>query len=310
MKRKILAAVDGSIFSFNALNYLSRLFTDVEDITVHLLCVVPSGHSAIGMEWLDERDKLTMVSKQVRQKLSAAKRFMEEAVLQLGRRGVAPDQVSTSVKLSQIGVAADILTEAKRGLYDALLIGRRGISRLEELFMGSSLSGAMAEKCYNLPLWIVDGKINSRKFLLPVDSSFNSLKAADHLGFILENNPHADVSLLHLSAMIGGNTPPDIADLHSMWGKEWCDLNIRQPDAIFHAPEQILLDKGINPKQIHCLKQAMCIQPHTHILHHCIKNDFGTIIIGRRTKDKSSIFKGVSDNLLNVAKHMAIWVIG
>ena len=185
MERKILAAVDGSLFSFNALRYLSHLFTDLKGINVHLLCVVPAGPVTIGTEWLKEEERMSMVSKPVRIKLSAARRFMEEAVLQLGRRGIAPNQVSTSVKLSRRGVAADILSEAQKGLYDALLIGRRGVGKIEELFMGSSLSSAMAERCYGLPLWIVTGKVNSRKFLLPVDKSFNSLKAADHLGFIV-----------------------------------------------------------------------------------------------------------------------------
>lgn len=310
MERKILAAVDGSTFSFNALHYLSRLFTDLEDVSVHLLCVVPGGQAAVGMEWLDERDKMTMVSKQVRAKLSAAKRFMEEAVLQLGRRGIAPDQVSTSIKLSQRGVAADILTEAQKGLYDAMLIGRRGIGRIEELFMGSSISTEMVEKCFHMPIWIVDGRVHSRKFLLPVDSSFNSLKAADHLGFILENNPYVEISLLHLSCIVGGNTAADMTALHKMWGKEWCERHLSQSDAIFHGPEQILLDRGIDSQRIHRLGGAVGLRPHAHIVRHSSKNDCGTIVIGRREKRENGILGGVSDSVLSMAKHMAIWVIG
>ena len=186
MERKILAAVDGSIYSFNALCYLSRLFTDLEDITVDLLYIVPAGPVPVGQEGLDELDRLTGAGPEVRRRLAAAKRFMQEAVLQLGRRGIAPDQVNTSVKLSQRGVAADIIHEACHGLYDALLIGRRGVSKIEEMIVGS-VSATVAERCYQMPIWVVDGKVNSRKFMLPVDSSFNSLKAADHLGFILKD---------------------------------------------------------------------------------------------------------------------------
>jgi len=311
IQHKILAAVDGSIHSFNALRYLSYLFTDLADINVHLLCVVPGGSPRIGMEWVDERDQMTMASTQVRAKLSAAKRFMEEAVLQLGRRGIAPSQVTTDVKLSRSSVAVDILTEAQKGLYDALLIGRRGIGKIEELFMGSSLSTSMAERCYNIPLWIVDGKVNSRRFLLPVDSSFNSLKAADHLGFILANNPYAEVSLLHLSSLIGGNTVADQANLSEMWGHDWCELHLNHPDAIFHAPEQILIDRGMDPKRIYRLDRAVCFQPHTHIISQGSKHDCGTIVIGRRPKgEKKGIFKGVSDSVLDMATHMAIWVVG
>ncbi|VAW38680.1 hypothetical protein MNBD_DELTA03-24 [hydrothermal vent metagenome] len=311
IQHKVLAAVDGSIHSFNALRYLSYLFTDLENINVHLLCVVPAGSARLGMEWVDERDQMTMVSTQVRAKLSAARRFMEEAVLQLGRRGIAPAQVTTSVKLSRSSVAADILTEANKGLYDALLIGRRGIGRIEELFMGSSLSGSMAERCYKIPLWIVDGKVNSRRFLLPVDSSFNSLKAADHLGFMLAHNPYAEVSLLHLSSMVGGNTAADLESLSKMWGHDWCERHLNHPDAIYHAPEQMLIDRGLNPERIYRLDRAVCLQPHTHIIRQSSKSNCGTIVIGRRPKgEKKGIFKGVSDSVLDMAKHMAIWVIG
>ncbi len=311
IQHKILAAVDGSIHSFNALRYLSYLFTDLEDINVHLLCVVSAGSARLGMEWVDERDQMTMVSTQVRAKLSAAKRFMEEAVLQLGRRGIAPAQVSTSVKLSRSSVAADILTEAQKGLYDALLIGRRGIGKIEEMFMGGSLSTSMVERCYHIPLWIVDGKVNSRRFLLPVDSSFNSLKAADHLGFILANNPYAEVSLLHLSSLVGGNTAAVRENLDEMWGHDWCELHLNHPDAIFHAPEQILIDRGMDPQRIYRLDRAACLQPHTHIIRQSSKHNCGTIVIGRRPKgEKKGIFKGVSDSVLDMARHMAIWVVG
>ncbi len=115
---------------------------------------------------------------------SSAKRFMQEAVLQLGRRGIAAGQVSTQIMLSRAGVAAEIIFEAQNGLFDALLIGRRGMTRIKELVMGS-VSASVAQGCHDLPVWIVDGKVNSRKFLLSVDKSLNSLKAADHLGFIL-----------------------------------------------------------------------------------------------------------------------------
>jgi nucleotide-binding universal stress UspA family protein len=310
MKRKILMAMDGSSSSFNALHYLSSLFAGQEHINVHLLCVIPSGTPTLGAEWLDERDKMTMVGKGTKIKLAAAKKFMKEALLKLERQGISPNQISSDVKLSVTGVTSDILLEAQKGLYDALLIGRRGIGKIEELFMGSSLSTAMVEKCENIPIWIVDGKVNSKKFLLPVDTSFNSLKAADHLGFILENNHNAEVSLLHLSCVIGGDTEADIASLRKMWGEEWCDQHLNHPDAIFHAPEQILLDRGIDQKRINRLNPAACLQPHANIIRHSSKNDCGTIVIGRRSKGKQGILKGVSNSILDMANRTAVWVIG
>ncbi len=311
MERKILAAVDGSVFSYNALRYLGQLFTDLDDISVHLLYIVPSPPPPIGGEWLEEQDRLLSLSTEGRARYARAKRFMEEAVLQLGRRGIAPRQVNCRVQLSQAGVAADIIHEAKRGLYDALLIGRRGIGTLEEMIAGS-VSSTAARQCYEIPIWIIDGKVNSRKFLLPVDTSFNALKAADHLGFILQGNPYAEICLLHLSSVLmGGNTEPDWPELHEQWGEEWCHEHLRRGDSVFHGPEQILHERGISAARICRRQRGHVISPHKPIVRQSAIDDYGTIVIGRRAKTKKKgLFAGVSDKVLQIANHVAIWIVG
>lgn len=311
MERKILAAVDGSVFSFNALRYLSQLFTDLDDILVHLLYVVPSPPPPVGADWLDERDRLLSLSPTTRARYVGAKRFMEEAVLQLGRRGIAPEQVSCRVQLSRTGVAADIIYEAKQGLYDALLIGRRGVGIIEEM-IGGSVSATAARQVHDLPIWIVDGKVNARKFLLPVDTSFNSLKAADHLGFILQGNPYAEICLLHLpSVLIGGNTKPDWPELHALWGEEWCNEHLHQEESVIHGPRRILLDRGVAPERITWQHEGRSLSPHKPIVKKSMVDDFGTIVIGRRAKVKSQgVFSGVSDKVLSIASQVAVWIVG
>lgn len=310
MERKILAAVDGSVFSFNALRYLGQLFTDLDGIAVHLLYVVPSPPPAIGAEWMDERDRLLTLTPETRARYAGAKRFMEEAVLQLGRRGISPGQVNCRVQLSRAGVAADIIQEAKKGLYDALLIGRRGVGIIEEM-IGGSLSATAARQCSDLPLWIVDGKVDARKFLLPVDSSFNSLKAADHLGFILHGNPYAEICLFNLSALMGGNTEPDWAELRTQWGEGWCSEHLRRADSVFHGPEQILLERGVDQDRISRRHEGGCLAPHKPILRKSVVDEYGTIVIGRRSKSsKKGLFRGVSDKVLSMASQVAIWIVG
>lgn len=310
MERKILAAVDGSLFSFNALRYLGQLFTDLNEISVDLLYILPSPPLAIGSEWLSEDDRLLSLSPEMRGRYASANRFMEEAVLQLGRRGIAPQQVSCHIQLARAGVAADIIHAAKKGSYDALLLGRRGIGALEEM-IGGSLSSSATKHCYEFPIWIVSGKVNARKFLLPVDSSFNSLKAADHLGFILQGNPYAEIFLLHLSTLLSGNTKPDWPELHTLWGKEWCDKHLCREDSVFHAPQQMLLDRGISPDRISHRHGGHCLTPHKPIFQQAVIEDCGTIVIGRRSSSNAKgLFDGVASRVLDIAKHVAIWLVG
>ena len=310
MERKILVAVDGSTYSYNCLRYLGHLFTDLADIHIHLLYVVPMGALPLGMEWLCDQDRIMSLSPTERRCYYSAKRFMQEATLQLARRGIVAEQVSTQIKLARAGVAADIISEARSGLYDALLVGRRGLSKIEELIMGS-VSVALAQGCYSMPVWIVDGKVNSRKFLLTVDRSFNSLKAADHLGFILQENPYAQISLVHLSALVGGDTDPDFAALEEFWGKSWCDQHLHHDDAIFHAPEQMLRDRGVSTAQILREPEGISLTPHSSIVKASKSGHYGTVVIGRRAKgQKQGFFKGVSDKVLELADQVAIWVVG
>jgi len=310
MERKILAAVDGSVFSFNALSYLGQLFADLDDIAIHLLYIVPGPPPPIGEEWLDETERLIGLPPTAMARWNQAKRFMAEAVLQLGRRGIAAGQIFCHIQLSRVGVAADIIHEAVQRAYDALLIGRRGVGAIEEM-IGGSVSNTAAHHSHELPIWIVDGKVNAHRFLLPVDTSFNSLKAADHLGFILQGNPYAEICLLHLSTLFGGNTEPDWPELHALWGETWCAEHLHKPDSVFHGPKQMLLERGVSESRICPHHDSHCFSPHKPILQRSALEQCGTIVIGRRSKAKTTgIFAGVSEKVLDLASGVAIWIVG
>jgi nucleotide-binding universal stress UspA family protein len=311
MERKILLAVDGSQHSYNILRYVGQLFNQQQDFKFHLLYIVPAGSlPETGQEWLDERDPLATMNKEGRNQFHAAKRYMGEAILQLARRGIDPEQVTTAVQLSKAAIADDILFEARKGLYDGLAIGRRGLGKLEKVFMGSA-SSAILEKCHDIPIWIIDGVVNSSKILMPVDGTIYSLRAADHLAFIMHDNPRAEITLFHSSAILAGRGDGDFQNFKTEWGEEWCEIHLSRPDSLFHAPEQILRESGFPANRIHRLHTRRGIYPSRQILRQAIVDEFGTIIMGRRGKEASKgIFKGVSDQVIDMAEGMAIWVVG
>ncbi|MFA6899320.1 MAG: universal stress protein, partial [Desulfurivibrionaceae bacterium] len=224
--------------------------------------------------------------------------------------GIAEEQVHTSVRLSQRNVAHDIIHEARQGKYDALLIGRRGIGKLEEMIMGS-VSATILEKCHDIPLWIIDGQVNSCKFLVPVDGTCHSLKAIDHLGFILADNPCAEVTLFYSKALLGSHPTIEPKDFYAIWGEAWCETHLRRPDSLFHAPKQLLIDAGFPAERIFWQETFMGIDPSRQILRQAMIDDFGTIVMGRRGEEVSKgIFRGVSDRVLLMAEEVAIWIIG
>lgn len=310
MERKILVATDTSVYSTNEINYLARLFTDLEDIHLDLFCVVHTSAMAAGSGWVDELDLMAAISPETRKRLNQANHYMKEAVSQLGRRGVAPERISTDVKLTGGSIHGEIIHKARKGLYDALVIGRRGIGKLEEFIMGS-VSTSLLEKCHDVPRWIIDGHVDSRKFLVPVDGSPYALKAVDHLAFILKGNPYAEVTLFNSEAMFANQGATTTKQCHTIWGKDWCDLHMNREDSLFHAPEQILIEQGFPLERIYRLTTNKGLYPSRQIVRQALIDDFGTIVMGRRGEDSiKGMFKGVSSQVIAMAVDVAIWVVG
>jgi len=311
MLKKILIAVDGSPYSTHSLRYLGQLFQHLPNIHFHLLSIVPASNTgSAAQDWLSEAELLNTVSQATRTLLTTQKKYMLQATDTLKRLGIAEEQIHTSVRLSLRSVALDIIQEARQGKYDALLIGRRGIGKLEEMIMGS-VSASILEKCHDVPLWIIDGQVNSCKFLVPVDGTSHSLKAIDHLAFILADNPCAEVTLFYSKALLGSHPKIEPKDFYAIWGEEWCEAHLRRPDSLFHAPKQLLIDSGFPAERIFWLETFMGIDPSRQILRQALIDDFGTIVMGRRGETVSKgIFRGVSDRVLLMAEGVAIWIIG
>ncbi len=310
MNRKILIAVDGSPHSFSILRYLGKLFAGAKEIQFHLLCIVPCGEHALGEDWLKEDDIINSLPHEAHKRWHQAKRYMGEALLQLARHGIDPDQVSTETRIKRTSISADLLTEARNGVYDAVLIGRRGLSKVESLFMGS-VSEKILTQCHDLPIWLIDGQVHSDKFLVPIDGTVHSLRAVDHLAFILQNSPHSEITLFHSSAFLASKGASAKDDFQEIWGKEWCDLHLSDENSVFHAPEQLLLGSGIPAQNIHRLHTRRGLHPSRQILRQAMVDEYGTIVMGRRGKEtKKGLIGSISEPVLLMAEGLAVWLVG
>ena len=310
MEKKLLIAVDGSVYSSNTLHYLEQLFAHLDDIRFHLLCVVTCNPSQTSREWLDELDLISTLSHEEQRRFAAAKRFLHDSVARLKRNGIAPEQVSTEVKISMTNPAVEVLKTAREGIFDALVLGRRGVSKLEELILGS-VSSTMFETCHDVPIWIVDGQVNSRKFLIPVDGSRFTLNAVDHLCFILQNNPYAEITLFHSAAMFAQTQDLGPGYCNRFLPREWCSDHSGDPDLYFLAPRQMLIHSGFPPERIHRLETRKGLYPSRQIVRQALIDDFGTIVMGRRDKDiVKGVFGSVTEKVVAMSVDTAVWIVG
>ena len=64
-------------------------------------------------------------------------KFFAEAEDILGKAGVKSEQIKSKFGVKKLEIADAILEEAELGKYETLILGRRGLSRVREFFMGS-----------------------------------------------------------------------------------------------------------------------------------------------------------------------------
>ncbi|OQX13139.1 MAG: hypothetical protein BWK76_16625 [Desulfobulbaceae bacterium A2] len=306
MGKKILAAVDGSAYSSLSLEYLSRLYGDDPDCAVELLTVVSGGS---GQAWMLEVDPYRSHPPEVERRLQSAKSYQDEAKGRLLLHGFTEQRINCQALATSTGVASTILRHAEIGLFDALLIGRRGVGRFGEMLFGS-VSAYLLEKCFGTPLWILEGEVRPSRFLLAVHGSTRSLFAADHLGYMLQGHTEAEILLYHSSALFQTRQELDLNTLHARWGDAWCQTHLDPGDNLFHAHEQILRDAGIAPERIQRLPEQHNLDAGHDLLRQAKKHDCGTLIIGRRGPDSTSRFlSSVSQRALQQFENLAAWII-
>ncbi len=308
MDKKILVAVDGSTYSSNSLDYLTRLFKDDPDFNVHLLGVVSAGSS--DQNWMLDVDPLRTDSPAVELHKARANRYLNKAKSRLLDNGFTEEQISLSAESSSAAIATTIHHFANQGMYDGLLVGRRGVGKVGEMFLGS-VSANLLNRCHEVPVWIIDGEVTSTRFLLAAHCCTQSLMAADHLAFMMGGNQKTEVCIYHSSSVFGSAPPHKPEQFHKQWGSKWCDKFLDLDNHLYQAHAQILIENGVPEQQI------SHIPPHRHLdashdlLRQAQKHGCGTVVIGRRGRDsEKGLLGGVSDRTTQQAQNMTVWIVG
>ena len=308
MEKKILIAVDGSSYSTQALEYIALLFADDPNVHFHLMSCV-SGHENILPSTTDRRDSL-LPSSGSQGKRQTAERYLENATTKLIHLQITPERIHSSVEPSGYDIAATIQRQAENLLMDSILIGRRGLNTLSEMLLGS-VSATLLKTCHAIPLWIIDGEVRNRNFLVPVDGSLPSLLAIDHLTHIMEGRQDITLYLFHCLHFLGNTVETTPESFYHLFAKEWCDTHLCDDKSLFHGPTQLLLEAGIPKEHIIILPEKSDLEAARSIIRQAEKHQCGTIVIGRRGDGTTKgILGGVSDRTVKNAQDIALWVVG
>jgi nucleotide-binding universal stress UspA family protein len=311
MEKKLLLAIDGSKNSLMTLDYVNRLFQFCPEVKLVLFHVLPS----VPPIYKEEGPLDPMVQSHLQQwkkrHQEAIERILRKSKEKLVKLGWPESQIQIRTQEKRIGPARDILFEADKGMVDAIVMGRRGLSKLAELFLGS-ISNKVIQGTKEAPVWVVGGKVTTPRILVAIDGSENSNRAADHLSFILGSCKDEEMKILLLNVWPGFITfsgpgiIPDLSDFPTSRQKYEEKAN-----SFLDECEGMLLKAGFSPNMIKKKIYLKGADIGKAILSEAQKGDYGTIVMGRRgiSKAKEFFMGSVSSKILQQAGDKVIWIV-
>lgn len=309
IRRKILIAVDGSDQALEAVRYIGMIVPP--DLTDIVLLSVGTGFPEV--YWDMNRNPLYQSKKVKVEKWLADNQlilgeFKEKAFKILSDAGIPKEAVTVKTQTKKTNILKDIVQESYQD-YQALVVGRSGISRLKDIVVGS-MAFKLIENVRHIPVIVVGGKPTSRKILVALDESIEAMRAITCVGE-LTCMPGLEVSLFHvfntrnLSPISNNETTGSL-------GKESV-LEYNQNNFRPYMDEAInrLVKAGMNKQNISADFLFHQGNPIQRIVDTAVEGNYGAIVVGRR---EAVSFMGVllhgrfSNKLISSTHDMAVWV--
>jgi nucleotide-binding universal stress UspA family protein len=244
------------------------------------------------------------------------KEFMDRAADILVDGGVARESVTIRIQQRMVGISRDIISESHKG-YDAVVVGRTGLSNLKDLVLGS-IADKIIGKLGDVPVWVVGGYSHSKKVLVSIDTSQGAMQAVDYVGNILAGVPQVHVTLFHairgLDVFIQGYNDSFMLGQESEWLEKAERELTRAAEEIEPVMEKAvtrLTRAGFEPGRIDRKVVKGISSRAGAIVDEAQRGDYGTIVVGRRGLSRiQEFFMGrVSNKVIQLAKTKAVWVV-
>jgi nucleotide-binding universal stress UspA family protein len=272
MQKHILMSVSDDPSSLYGVKFVNDFFKNKDTVRFTLFFIAPRSGRDVEFE-LDQHmsEACDLALETARQRLILGG-FLEENLL-------------CKIKKRSFSKVKDIIHEANKGLYDAIILGRRGISRLEEL-INDSVSMRVLEQERKSPIWMCrEPEPGRRNVLLCVDGSEPAIHIADHVGFMLKNEDSHSIALFHVSPRGAQGT------------------------AVLDRAKEELVKNGIAPERI---KYAQASGSNTDqlILKEAESGKYAVVAAGYAEKPKEGLFRlgSTSKKLAYNLKGAALWL--
>lgn len=139
---KVLACLDGSEESMLALTHLATVMDTSRSFEIKLFHAVRSFHSFRNFmrevfSSAGDKTAIERIDSELDQAATLMQPSFDKATATLISHGMDPARIHQKIARGAGSAAQAIIEEAEEGEYDTILIGRRGLSKVEEFIMGS-----------------------------------------------------------------------------------------------------------------------------------------------------------------------------
>ncbi len=303
LKPHILLCYDSSASSYKALSYLKSVFENTF-IDVTFLKVVEhpetyaSEENSLMKKLLQEED----IEKKARGLYLRTEKELKEASELL--EGRIKGCCYTKVVFRASELVQDILRIACDELYDGIVVGRRGLSKI-----GAYILGGITHKLINIscaPVWLVRGDKWNKRFLVALDLGDMGLKVVDYASFILSFHEEAFITFFHEFY--------PFSDVKEFRGGIEEFLNItkhKEYIEYFTKVKEILEENNMDLKRVQLVLKRGLFGAAGEIIKFAKKNNYSTVIIGRRGRGgiKELLLGSVSQKIISYFDDRAIWVV-
>lgn len=210
MEKKLLVTVSEDKAAHFSIHFLGAFMENKQAIDITLFYTAPRAAGVGPATTLEEKLSMERMEEFY---VNRGKKALAEAEKELLGYGFKKDQIKTKLVVRKFGKILDIIQEAEKGLYDAVLLGRRGLSLFEELF-DQSVTKELLDHAITVPVWICRKPTNKNDIAVCFDGSEPSQRCLEHIAFMFKDEPKHRVVVITVT-----EDPKEIDELKSLIDK-------------------------------------------------------------------------------------------
>lgn len=232
--------------------------------------------------------------------------FITQGKNRLVAAGMDANRIHIKIVDKRVGIARDILEEAGRG-YNLVMVGRRGMGSLKEIFLGS-VSAKIVEKTSFAPVMVMGSEQPGKIIHIGFDGSDGCMNAVRFVGDVLGNEDY-QVTLTHVLRMDDGERSARIVEL--LLTVNWYDKAEKHIREKMEDAASYLVNSGISRDKIAFRIIRNVDTRAGAIVAEADSNGPGIIVMGRRgiSRIEQFVMGRVSNKVIQLAKQHTVFIV-